>query len=156
MMKRPIQSGVEIETIWLIVGAVGILFSIVVASWALGWLERTATPPLVALTVNQAGCDYAAQNGVATERHDSSCRITVRYRKDLFGEGGRILLQQERELQLNAGQVVGTVQLDDGSGQPWTAGHWWAAILLGASCAGMFLSLWVISRSASGRGRDES
>ena len=147
MKTRQAKSKAEHDDTWLMVGVFGIFLSIVMSFWALGYYKRTATPPLMALTINQAGCEYVASAGVATEKRDSICQIKVRYRKELFGDGGRIQRDLGGNLQLSAGQVVGLIQLDDGSDEPWTVEHKWAAALMGASLAGMFFFLWVMTRS---------
>ena len=147
MKTKQAKGGADLDGTWLMVGVLGIFLCLVMSFWALGYYERTATPPLMVLTINQAGCEYVTANGMTAERHGSICQIKVRYRKELFSDGGRIQRDRGGDLQLSAGQVVGMTKLDDGSDEPWTDEHKWAAALLGASLAGMFFFLWVMTRS---------
>lgn len=104
----------------LVLGVFGAFMGIAPAFWTVGYFERTATPPLMRLTLNQPGCAYVAQFGVSATVNNGICVVTVRYRERIFGDAGLIELPNSPPLEIGGGQVVGKVELDDGSSQPWS------------------------------------
>lgn len=130
----------------LIFITVGMFISIAAVFSSLGYVNRTATPPLVQLTISEAGCEYVSKAGVSTEKISSNCTIKVRFKKIMLGDGGIIELKQGHQLQLNNSQIVGMTQLDDGSDEPWTDEHKKAVALLCASVAVMLLLSLVMIR----------
>lgn len=150
MTTKKTNNGADINARTLAIGVLGVLVCLLLAFPALVDFEQTATPPLVALTINQAGCEYVAAAGVATEKHTSTCQIKVRYRKDMWNDGGAIQLDKGQTLQISAGLVVGMVRLDDGSNEPWTDEHRRAAALIGVAFALIIFFMWVLSRSTRG------
>lgn len=138
-----------------VIGTLGIFLCLPLAFAAVGQFERTATPPLVALTINQAGCEYVAAAGIATDKRDSTCQITVRYRKHLMDDWGTIELPRGGRLDLSGGVVAGMAELDDGSSEPWTDEHKQAAFLLGVPWTAMILIVLAMFRFGARGARHE-
>jgi hypothetical protein len=139
----------------LLVGLVGAFVGVMWTFHALGQFERSATPPLVVLILTGPACQYVAHAGVHPEEANGICRIRVRYRKNILNDGGSVHLATGGTLEISSGQVVGIVQLDDGSQQPWTSEHREAAWLLAAAISLLPLSLWIMSRHFGGGRKHE-
>jgi len=127
-------------------GAGGFFLGLMLVFWSAGYSERTETPPLMRLTLSQAGCEYVSRSGISAEVKNGICEITARYRKFRLSDGGRIELPGAGSLQISGGQVVGQVELDDGSDEPWTAEHKRAVFCIFASFLLMAVSMWIMSQ----------
>lgn len=107
----------------MIIGGACMLIGIGFISWSTGYFERTKTPPLVRLTLNQPGCESIARSGIANEVKNGICLITVRYCKYRLSDGGTIEKRDATPITISSGQVVSVVELDDGSDEPWSVEH---------------------------------
>lgn len=107
----------------MIIGGACMLVGIGFISWSTGYFERTKTPPLVRLTLNQPGCEFIARSGIATEVTNEICTITVRYRAYRLSDGGMIEKRGAPSIAISSGQIVGMTEMDDGSDEPWSAEH---------------------------------
>lgn len=126
--------------------AIGIISSIAAAASSLGYVTRTATPPLMQITLTEPGCEYVAKVGIPVEKANSNCTIKVRYKKVTLSDSGDIALPQGRTLQINNSQIVGMTQIDDGNDEPWTEAHKRAGAFLLASMVAMLLLILVMVR----------
>jgi hypothetical protein len=139
----------------MFLGVLGVLISIGLAFWSEGYSERTATPPLVNLTLSKPGCEYVARSGISSAVRDGICTIEVRYRKFRLSDGGTIEQSGLSRIEISSGPVVGLTQIDDGSNEPWPAEHKKAAVYLVGSFMLQLFFLWILVRSAK-KGRKQS
>jgi len=81
------------------------------------------------LVIKQDGCDFLLQSGfsIQTQAPTGSCRVTVPFRSNLIGDGGRAYID-DREIQIAGSQVTVIAALD---GQPWSPKQQHLMILLG-------------------------
>jgi len=137
----------------MIIGGAGMLVCIGFISWSTGNWERSKTPPLVRLTLNQPGCESIARSGIENEVKNGICIVTVRYRKFRLSDGGTIEKNDASSIEISSGQVVSVVELDDGSDEPWSAEHkkafgiWIVSLLL------MPIILMLMSGDTKSRGK---
>lgn len=137
----------------MIIGGASMLVCIGFISWSTGNWERSKTPPLVRLTLNQPGCESIARSGIANEVKSGICMITVRYRKYRLSDGGTIEKNDASSIAISSGQVVSVVELDDGSDEPWSAEHKKAFVIWIVSLLLMPLILMLMSGDTKSRGK---
>jgi hypothetical protein len=123
---------------------------------AMGWIERTETPPLTRIALSQAACESINRSTMTTEIKNGICSIDVRYRKNLLNEGGKIEKEDGTVLMtVSSGQVISVSQLDDGSDQPWTTDHKYAIELENASWLMMVLIFFWMVATDSDKGTSD-
>jgi hypothetical protein len=132
----------------MILGMVGIFISLGLSICSTRYLNLTATPPLVNLTLSQAGCEYLSQSGISGEVHNGICTIKVRYRQFHWGGGGIIEQIGLSGIEISGGQVVAINQIDDGSNEPWSDEHRKAVAYLISSFLLALFFLCMLARSA--------
>ena len=83
------------------------------------------------------GCSYLRQIGIQTKysADESSCTVNVPYRSNSFGNGGVIVLDDDRQIRIADSQVVIVGSIEN---QPWTPSQNHSAILMAASSIFMF------------------
>lgn len=84
------------------------------------------------------GCSFLHENGITTkntEAGSSSCTVNVPFRSDSFGNGGVIILNNDRQIKIASNQVVLVGSIEN---QPWTPSQNRSAILIGVSWVFMF------------------
>ncbi|MEI7997364.1 MAG: hypothetical protein WCH01_20925 [Methylococcaceae bacterium] len=117
--------------------------------WSVGQFNRTATPPLTKLSLTQAGCEYVSRAGLPSEIKNGICTLTVRFRSTNFGDDGIIEQPSSPPVNIRGGQIVGTTQIDDGSGQPWSKDHQMAIAYILGSILTMLLAMWWLTVDTS-------
>ena len=128
----------------LLSGVVCVFISLTLMFYGLGRVERTDTAPLTMLTLTQPGCEYVFRAGIAGEVRNGICSIEARYRMSSCRSGGTIEVPGGWPIEISAGQVVGTNQLDDGSNEPWSAERKYAVATLLAGFALAICSLFIM------------
>ena len=71
--------------------------------------------------------------------------ITARYRELSSANSGYVEVTGKPPLKIGSGLIVASIQLDDGSSEPWAEEHWKAFSYLLGSVALMLLSLGVVA-----------
>ena len=132
----------------------GVIANVALAFWSAGYSSRTETPPLLKLTLTQAGCEYVARAGIQAEVKNGICTVSVRFRKIGFGDGGRIERAGAATIEISSGQVVGLTKLDDGNDEPWSPEHQKAIAWVVFSM--LLMLAWVfLARSATSKGKEK-
>lgn len=94
------------------------------------------------LILKRDGCEFFRQNGIPVQdqKDNDSCKVTVPFRGNMIGSGGRVFLG-DRQIMLADNQVVVVAALED---QPWTPRQQRLVIWLGGCLAIIFgMMAWI-------------
>lgn len=121
-LNQSLNGWKSLAILMLVVATFNFIF---VGAYVSGQMEIKPT----LLVLKQDGCDFLLQSGVPVQMQvpTGNCRVTLPFRNNLIGDGGRAFLG-DREIQIAGSQVNVIAAID---GQPWSAKQQRLMILLG-------------------------
>lgn len=125
-LNQSLNGWKRLAILMLVVATFNFIF---VGAYVSGQMEIKPTM----LVLKQDGCDFLLQSGVPiqTQVPTGSCRVTLPFRSNVIGDGGRAYLG-DREIQIAGSQVTVIAVI---YGQPWSTKQQRLMILLGICMA---------------------